>query len=131
VPKRVRGDVADACILRGPGQLVAQRLGGQPAAVVGEQELCALAGARVRDRRAARAVRHDPVDQRDGLVVQGHHPLGVQLAERHLQPRSLAGHFMDAVQFQVGQLADAQPAGPLQQQRVGGQPVRGGLQCCA
>ena len=35
---------------------------------------------------------------------------------------------MHAVQLEVGQLADAHPGGPHQQQRVGAQPVRRGLQ---
>ncbi len=62
--------------------------------------------------------------ERDGLLVQGHHSFGLQLAERHLQPRALAGDLVHAVQFQVDQFADAQPGGALQQQRIGGQPVR-------
>jgi hypothetical protein len=49
----------------------------------------------------------DPVDQRDGLVVKGHHALGAELAEWDLQPRSLAGHLVDAVELEVGQLPDA------------------------
>ena len=95
---------------------------------MGEQELDRLAGARVRQRPAGRAVRDDPVDQVEGLVVDGHHPLGVQLAQRDLQPGPGAGDLVHAVQFQVEQLADAHPGGAQQQQRVGAQPVRRGVQ---
>lgn len=62
----------------------------------------------------------DAVDQCDGFLIKGHHPFAVQLAQWHLQPRTLAGDFVHAVQFQVNELADAQTGGPLQQQRIGG-----------
>ena len=41
------------------------------------------------------------------------------------QPRALLGHLVDAVEFQVEQFADAQPAGALQQQCASGQFVAG------
>ena len=69
----------------------------------------------------------DAVDQRDGFLVEGHHAFGVELAQRHLQPRALAGDLVHAVQFQIDELADAQPGRALQKQRVGGQPVGAGL----
>jgi len=71
---------------RGAVKLVAQRPLGQPLAVVGEQELCGPAGARVRDRPSRRAGGRDPVDQHQRLLIQRHHPLGFELAQRHLQP---------------------------------------------
>jgi hypothetical protein len=40
----------------------------------------------------------------------------------------MAGDLMHAVEFEVDQLADAQPGGAGQEQRVGGDPVRSGLQ---
>jgi hypothetical protein len=41
----------------------------------------------------------DAVDQRDGFLVEGHHAFGIQLAQRNLQPRALAGDLVHAVQF--------------------------------
>ncbi len=70
----------------------------------------------------------DAVDQRDGFVVQWHHAFGVQLAQRHLQPRALTGDLVHAVQFQVDELADAQTGRALQQQCISGQPFGAGLQ---
>jgi len=108
----------------GPVQLVAQRVCGHAAALVGEQEVGQLAGARVAQRPARGAVRDDPVDEPGGFLVDGHHPLGVELAQRDLQPGPGAGDLMHTIQFQVAQLSDAHPGGPQQQQRVGAQPVR-------
>ena len=65
------------------------------------------------------------VDQVEDLLVEGDHPLGVELAERDFQPGALAGDLVHAVEFEVEQFADAQPAGALQQQRAGGQLVAG------
>jgi len=48
VPQRVRGDRAQAGGLGGAGELVAQRLRGDPPSLVDEQELGRPAGARVR-----------------------------------------------------------------------------------
>jgi hypothetical protein len=69
-------------------------------------------------------VRDDPVDDIEGLVIDRHHPLGVQLAQGHLQPASRAGNLVHAVQFEVEKLPDAHPGGAQQQQGVGAQPVR-------
>ena len=49
----------------------------------------------------------DPVDQRDGLVVEGDHAFGVELAERDLEPCAVATNLVDAVELEVEQLADA------------------------
>ncbi len=111
-----------------PGEHVAQLVDGDAAAVVGEQELGGPPGAGVRQRPARGAVGDDAVDQGDGLLIERHHPFGVQLAERHLQPGTLPGDLVHAVEFEVDQFPDAQPGGALQQQRVGGQPVRPVLQ---
>ena len=71
----------------------------------------------------------DAVDEGDGLVVEGHHSFGVELAEGDLQPRTVARDLVDAVELEVQQLSDAKPTGPLKQQRVGGQAVLGALEC--
>ncbi len=105
-------------------QLLPQRIRRHAAALVGEQEVGQLARPRVAQRPARRAVPEDPVDELDGFLVDGHHPLGEQPAQRDLQPGAGAGDFVYAVQVQVGQLADAHPGGPHQQQRAGAQPVR-------
>ena len=99
-----------------------------PTALVGEQEVGQLPGPRVAQRPARRPVLGDPVDDLDGLLVDRHHPLGEQLAQRHFQPGARAGDLVHAVQFEHGELADAHPGGAHQQQRVGAQPVRRVLQ---
>jgi hypothetical protein len=33
----------------------------------------------------------DPIDQREDLVIERDHPLGVELAERDLQPAAVIG----------------------------------------
>ena len=43
----------------------------------------------------------------DGLVVEGNHAFGVELAERHLQPRSVPVDLMHAVELEIQQLTDA------------------------
>ena len=128
MPELVGHHIVQASIGGGAVQLGAQRARRHAAALVGEQEVGQLAGARVAQRPARRAVLSDPVDEREGFLLDGHHPLGEQLAQRDLQPGAGAGDLVHAVQFQVGQLADAHPGGPHQQQRVGVKPVRRGLQ---
>ena len=108
----------------GAVQLIAQSVCGDAAALVGEQEIGQLAGARVAQRPARGAIGGDPVDDLDGLLVDGHHPLGQQLAQRDLQPGPGPGDLVHAVQLQVGELPDAHPGSPQQQQRVGVKPVR-------
>ena len=128
MPKLVWGNGFQSCIGGGADQFGAQDVHRDAASLVGEQELDRLAGARVRQRLARRAVRDDPVDELQSLIVDGHHPLGIELAQRNLQPGPGAGHLMHAIKFQVEQLADAHPGGAQQQQRVGAQPVRRGVQ---
>ena len=101
---------------------------GDPTAVVGEQELGGAPGARMAQRPARGAVGADAVDQRHGLLVKRHHPLGRELAQRHLQPGALAGDLVHTVELEVDQLTHAQPGGAGQQQRVSGQPVAAALQ---
>ncbi len=128
VPELVGHHAVQARLGGGAAQLLAQGVRRHAAALVGEQEVGQLAGPRVAQRPARRAVGDDPVDDLDGLLVDGHHPLGQQLPQRYLQPGTGPGDLMHAVQLEVGQLADAHPGGPPQQQRVGAQPVRRGLQ---
>jgi hypothetical protein len=128
VPELVRGGVRQAGLAGDLAQRLLQVLGGDPLAVAGEQELGGPPGARVRDGPARRAARDDPVDEGEGFLVDGHHPLGVQLAQRHLQPRALAGNLVHAVELEIDDLPDAQPGGPGQQQRIGRQPVRPDVQ---
>ena len=79
-------------------------------------------------RPASGACGGDPVDEGDGLVVEGDHALGVELAEEDLQPGAVAADLVDAVQLEVEELSDAQPDGSGQQQGVGGEPVGGGFE---
>ena len=92
---------------------------------MGEEELRRTPRARVRKRSTLRPGGADPVDQGDGLIVKGHHPLGVEFSEWHLEPRPIAGDLVHAVEFEVEQLADAQPTGPGQEQSVGREPEIG------
>ncbi|OHV47346.1 hypothetical protein BCD48_18430 [Pseudofrankia sp. BMG5.36] len=123
MPELVGRDVAESGGVRGAGEFRAHRVLGKPAAVVGEKEIGGPAGARMRERPARRAGLGDAVEQVEGVVVEGDHPLGVELAERDLQPASLGGDLVDAVELEVEQFADAQAAGTLEQQRVGREPV--------
>ena len=116
-------DLAEAGPGGGAGQLVAEHVFGDPAALVGEQEIGEPAGAGVRHGPAGGTVLHDPVDQFDGFGVQRHHPFSVQLAQRHLQPGPRAGDLVHAVQFQVDEFPDPHAGRPGQQQRVGAEPV--------
>jgi len=111
VAELMRRDVSDARDLRGAIEFQAQRLLSQAPAVVGEEELRGSSTSRVRKRSALGACRGDSIDQGDGLVVQGHHPLGIQLAQRNLEPRSVAGNFVHAIELEIEELTNAQPAG--------------------
>jgi len=82
----------------------------------------------MRHRPAGRPGAGDAVDQAGGVVIERDHALAVELAERDFQPGSGAGDLVDAVEFEVAQLADAQPGGSGEQQRAGEQPVRRCLQ---
>ena len=91
VPELVRGHVAEPGGLpRRPVEFFAEGVLGQPPAVVGEQELGGAAVSRVRQRPARGAELGDLVDQGEGLLVEGDHPLGVELAERDFQPGALS-----------------------------------------
>ena len=70
----------------------------------------------------------DPVDQINGLVVERDHPFGVELPERNLQPGTVPGDFVDAVEFEVQQFTDAKPDGAGEQQGVGGETIFGVLE---
>ena len=81
--------------------------------MVGEEELSAPPGSGVREWATLRTGGDNAVDQGDRLVVERHHPLGVELAKRDFQPGAVAWDLVDAVEFQVEQLSDAQPTSPL------------------
>jgi hypothetical protein len=91
VAQLVRGDVVDPGGHGGPVELGADRVLGQSPAVVGEQELGGSPVARVRHRASGAADLGDVVDQREDLGVERDHPLGVELAERDLQPAAVTG----------------------------------------
>ncbi len=59
----------------------------------------------------------------EDFFVEWDHAFGVEFAERDLQPGSLPGDLMDAVEFEVEQLADPQPACALHQECIGGESV--------
>ena len=114
----------------GAGELLTQRLRGQAAALVDEQELGGPAGARVRQRPAGGAPGDDPIQDDEGLVVEGHHAFGAEFAQWHLQPGAVPVDLVHAVQLEVAQLTQAQPGGAGEQQRVGVQPgQRAGSGC--
>jgi hypothetical protein len=83
--------VAEPGGVGGPGEFVADRVLGQPSAVVGEQELGAAPVAGVGHRASVATDLGDPIDQREDLVIERDHPLGVELAERDLQPAAVIG----------------------------------------
>ena len=124
----VTGHMADAGLFAGPVEFESQRLLAEPSAVVGEEELGRRPVRGCGSGRPSRAGGDDPVDQGDGLLVEGHHPLGVEFAERDFQPGAVAGDLVHAVELEVQQFADTQPARSWQEQRVGGQPEIGALQ---
>ena len=128
VAELVAGHVPEPGLFGGAVELEAQGGLAESPAVVGEEELDETPGARVDERTSLGARGDDAVDEGDRLVVEGDHPFGVELAERDLQPRAVARDLVDAVEFEVEQLPDAKPAGPLEKQRVGGQAVLGALE---
>ena len=75
------------------------------------------------ERTPRRTVGDDAIDERQRLVIQRHHALGIQLAERDLEPCALARHFVYAIELQVHQLTDAQSRCAHEQQRISAQPV--------
>jgi hypothetical protein len=76
----------------------------------------------VRQRPAGGAPGDDPIQDDEGLVVEGDHAFGAEFAQRHLQPGAVPGDLVHAVQLEVAQLTQAQPGGAGEQQRVGVQP---------
>src|SRR6266542_528317 len=70
-----------------------------------------------------RTVDHDAIDDGQRLVVQRHHALGVQFAERDLEPGALTGYLVHTIKLQIDELTDAQARGSHEEQRVGPQPV--------
>ena len=91
VTQLVRGDVVEPGGLGGSVEFGADRVLRQPPAVVGEQELGRPPVAGVGHRPPVAADLRDVVDQREDLGVERDHPLGVELAERDLQPAAVAG----------------------------------------
>src|SRR5205814_1636118 len=85
---------------------------------MGEQELGGKAGARMWKRSPRSAGGDDAVDEDEGLVVERNHPFRVELAQRDLQPGTVAGNLVHAVELEVQQLPDAKPARSGQQQGV-------------
>ena len=71
VPQRMRGDLGRPAAVGGAGELVAQRLRGDAAALVDEQELGGPAGARVRQRPAGGAPGDDPIQDDRGSRRRG------------------------------------------------------------
>jgi len=107
VAQLVRGGGRQPGVVGDPGKHAAQLVDGDPTAVVGEQELGGPCGAGMGQRPARGAVGADAVDQCHGLLVEGHHRFGRELAQRHLQPGPLAGDLVHAVEFEVKQLTHA------------------------
>jgi hypothetical protein len=103
----MRRDHVQSGRLGNRGQLLAQCAPRDPPALVGQQELHQSAAAWVAERAPRRTVGGDTIDDHQRLVIQRHHPLGIQLPERDLEPGALAWYLMHAVELQVHQLTDA------------------------
>lgn len=87
--------------LGGSAKFGAHRIPGEAFAVMGEQELCWPPGSCMRDGPAAGSGFDDLIDDGEDVVIEWHHPFGVEFSQRNFQPRTLAGDFMDAVEFQI------------------------------
>jgi hypothetical protein len=74
---------------------------------VDQQEFGRPTGARVRQRAGGGAPGDDPVEHDEGLLVDGHHAFGAELAQRHLQPGAVSVDLVHALQFEVAQLTQA------------------------
>ena len=72
----------------------------------------------------------DPIDERDGFVVEGNHAFGVEFAERDFEPGAVPGDLVNAVEFEVEQFTDAQPDRSGEEQGVGGEAVVGCFERC-
>jgi hypothetical protein len=95
-------------------EFFSQSLLAETAAVVSKQELDGPPRTWVWDRAAIRACGDYAVDQGHRLVVERHHPFGVELAKRDLQPGAIALQLMDAVELEIEQLTDAQATTALE-----------------
>ena len=102
--------------LSGVIELAADALLREPAPEIGEQELCRPSVARMRERPPVGADLDDPVDHVQDLGIKGNHAFGGELAERDFQPCPIPIDLVNAVQFQVEEFPDPQPAGALQPQ---------------
>ena len=78
-------------------------------------ELGGAIGAGVRKWATVGASSDDAVHEGQGFLVERDHPLGVQLAERDLEPSTIAGDLVHVVQLEVEQLTHTQTARPLQE----------------
>lgn len=121
MPELVAGDVAERRGFGGPVKLVADGVLGQPPPVMGEQETGRAAIPGVEQRAARGADRGDLVDHVECLGVEG------TIRSLSSLPSVTSSHAPEpvdrvhAVELKVEQLADPQPAGPLQEQLGGGQ----------
>lgn len=93
--------MAESGGLGGEVEFVTDGLLRDAAAAGGEQELRRSAVTGMRERPTVRAQFDDLVDERDGVLVEGNHAFGGELAERDFQPGSVLLELVDAVQFQV------------------------------
>jgi len=101
----------------------AQPEAGQAPAALHEQKVGRAAVARVRQGALRAALGHPGVHGHQGLGVQGDHPLGAELAERHLDPGAMAGRVPQAVELQVQQLAKAHAGAAQDRQPAAGEQV--------
>jgi hypothetical protein len=99
VPQRMWSDLAEAGGLGGAGQLLTQRLRGDAAALVDQQELGGPAGARVRQRPAGGARRATIRSVTSRVSSSRGTMRSVFSLPSGTQPRALAGDLVHAVQF--------------------------------
>jgi len=115
VPQLVRGDVerppagaGQAGRCRGAAQAGADAPGFQSSAVVGEQEVGGVAGARVWVWPLLASVVGPGVQRGHGVRVERNGALGAELAQWHAQPGAGRPVVDDAAEFEVEALAQAQ-----------------------
>ncbi|BAS11987.1 hypothetical protein AHiyo8_02900 [Arthrobacter sp. Hiyo8] len=70
-------------------------------AAQGEQEVCGAAGARMRQCPLGTPFAHPLVQGGQGRVIERDHALGVELAQRDLEPGAVTGKVLEAVEFEV------------------------------
>lgn len=75
--------------------------------MVRKQEVGWSAGSGMRQCPTWRSGLDDAINDNESIFVERNHALGVQLAERHLQPRSMSGDLVNAVELEIQQLPDA------------------------